>query len=131
MELAVNAGKRNSTLDVLRGLAVLLVMFHHIKLINKDAFSNPVLKIARYILTPMVRGGWIGVDLFFILSGFLVSGLLFTEYKNTGSFRPGSFLIRRGFKLYPSLFFFILVAFLFELQYNLHQGLVPSRSRTT
>ncbi|GEP50391.1 acyltransferase [Flavobacterium noncentrifugens] len=45
--------------------------------------------------------GWVGVDLFFVLSGFLVSGLLFKEYLRFGDIKPGKFLIRRGFKIYP------------------------------
>src|SRR5579871_6111228 len=49
-----------------------------------------------------------GVDLFFVLSGFLVSGLLFREYQQGRSISPGRFLIRRGFKIYPQ--FYLLVA---------------------
>ena len=45
--------------------------------------------------------GWIGVDLFFVLSGFLVSGLLFQEYLSCGEIQPAKFLIRRGFKIDP------------------------------
>lgn len=54
------------------------------------------------------RVGWAGVDLFFVLSGFLVSGLLFAEYRRHGSLRIGRFLIRRGFKIYPA--FYVLLA---------------------
>lgn len=45
--------------------------------------------------------GWIGVDLFFVLSGYLVSGLLFREYQKYGKLNVKRFLIRRGFKIYP------------------------------
>jgi peptidoglycan/LPS O-acetylase OafA/YrhL len=48
------------------------------------------------------RGGWIGVDLFFVLSGFLVSGLIFGEYRRRGQVSIGRFLIRRGLKIYPA-----------------------------
>jgi len=51
--------------------------------------------------------GWLGVDLFFVLSGFLVSRLLFQEFEKTGTVRPLRFLIRRGFKIYPSYYVFI------------------------
>ncbi len=51
--------------------------------------------------------GWIGVDLFFVLSGFLVSGLLFQEYQATRRIQPGRFLLRRGLKIYPQFYFFI------------------------
>jgi peptidoglycan/LPS O-acetylase OafA/YrhL len=63
------------------------------------------------------RGGWVGVDLFFVLSGFLVSGLLFSEYRKFHKISPLNFLIRRGLKIYPSFWFMILtttVVFLFQ-----------------
>jgi peptidoglycan/LPS O-acetylase OafA/YrhL len=81
---------RNSSLDVLRATAVLLVFCYH---------SEEALLVSRF--------GWIGVDLFFVLSGFLVSGLLFREYRATHQIRPGRFLLRRGLKIYPQFYFFI------------------------
>ncbi len=71
-------------LDFLRGIAIILVLFRHQVLFD--------------FLETM---GWIGVDLFFVLSGFLVSGLLFKEYQKFGSINAKLFLIRRGFKIYP------------------------------
>ncbi len=71
-------------LDFLRGIAIILVLFRHQLLF-------------RFLETM----GWIGVDLFFVLSGFLVSGLLFKEYQKFGSINAKLFLIRRGFKIYP------------------------------
>ncbi len=80
-------------LDFLRGIAIILVIFRH----------QPVIDFLQTM-------GWIGVDLFFVLSGFLVSGLLFREYQKFGSIKPGLFLIRRGFKIYP---IFYLTAILY------------------
>lgn len=54
------------------------------------------------------RFGGIGVDLFFVLSGYLISGLLFSEYKRTGRISISRFLIRRGFKIYPGYFAMVL-----------------------
>ena len=48
--------------------------------------------------------GWVGVDLFFVLSGFLVSGLLFREFQETERVQAGRFLLRRGFKIYPQFY---------------------------
>lgn len=81
---------RNPSLDVLRAAAVLLVFCYH---------SEGALLIARF--------GWIGVDLFFVLSGFLVAGLLFREYQNTQQVKAGRFLLRRGLKIYPQFYSFI------------------------
>ena len=83
---------RSSTLDILRAVAVLLVYCQH-------SVELPVVSAM----------GWVGVDLFFVLSGFLVSGLLFREYQQTQHVRSGRFLLRRGFKIYPQ--FYLLLAF--------------------
>ena len=84
---------RNQSLDVLRCIAVLLVL----------GFHYPYYGL-------WGRLGWIGVDLFFVLSGFLISGLLFQEYKRTGAINFKRFLIRRGLKIYPSFYLLIVLA---------------------
>jgi peptidoglycan/LPS O-acetylase OafA/YrhL len=89
--------KRQLSLDVLRGVAVLLVIFHHFPC------DSPILRVLQ-------NGGWVGVDLFFVLSGFLVSGLLFKQHQQEGRIRPINFLIRRGFKIYPAFWVFLAVS---------------------
>lgn len=76
--------KRLKELDFLRGVAILLVLLRH-----------------QHVSVYTTTMGWIGVDLFFVLSGFLVSGLLFAEYKKHNTVHAKRFLIRRGFKIYP------------------------------
>jgi peptidoglycan/LPS O-acetylase OafA/YrhL len=93
------------SLDLLRTLAVLLVLGHHAFAAWKVPSDWP-----EYIRAPFsawVRGGWVGVDLFFVLSGFLVSGLLFSEHRRSGHISPLRFYIRRGFKIYPSFYVFL------------------------
>lgn len=92
--------KRNVPLDVLRGLSVLLVCGHHLQ---GRLPSGPLEGLATFWHT---QGG-IGVDVFFVLSGFLVSGLLVEEYARRGEVRIGRFLVRRGCKLYPAYFAFL------------------------
>jgi peptidoglycan/LPS O-acetylase OafA/YrhL len=58
------------------------------------------------------------VDLFFVLSGFLISGLLFAEYRRHGSLRVGRFLIRRGFKIYPPFYVFLAVTMVAYLSFS-------------
>jgi peptidoglycan/LPS O-acetylase OafA/YrhL len=60
--------------------------------------------------------GGLGVDLFFVLSGFLVSGLLFREYLSLGRTNVGRFLIRRGFKIYPAFYVFVIVTVALRLR---------------
>ena len=63
-------------LDVLRAVAILLVLGRHMLPCPPETsvWANKLTNI-------WINGGWIGVDLFFVLSGFLVSGLLFQEYQ--------------------------------------------------
>lgn len=84
-------------LDLLRFLAVFLVLGRH--LIPCPESVSPWLAA---VTRAWHRGGWVGVDLFFVLSGFLVSGLLFREHRLQGHVRAGHFLVRRGFKIYPA-----------------------------
>ncbi len=114
--------KRNAALDVYRGIAVLLVMFNHIFLIDAAKLTNPLLKFLRPVLAFLFTGGWIGVDLFFVLSGFLVSGLLFKEYGSTFRVNAPRFLIRRGFKLYPSFIVFLAVTLVLERAYYFYSS---------
>lgn len=52
--------------------------------------------------------GWTGVDLFFVLSGFLISGLLFSEFKRCRAINLRRFFIRRGLKIYPAFYAFLI-----------------------
>ena len=90
--------RRNLGLDILRAVAVFLVLGNHLRPPD-DPWP---------LWVWLERGGWVGVDLFFVLSGFLVSGLLFQEWQKHGALRIGRFLLRRAFKLYPSLWGLVL-----------------------
>lgn len=92
--------KRSRQLDFLRGVAILLVLAIHLRLeIPKTPVVGPVFEFFNRI-------GWVGVDLFFVLSGFLVGGLLITEINKYGKIDPKRFLIRRGLKIYPLYYVF-------------------------
>jgi len=70
-------------LDGLRGIAIAMVVAYH-------AFGWPL-------------GGWLGVQLFFVLSGFLITTLLLEEHAATGAIRFGAFYARRARRLFPAL----------------------------
>src|SRR5262245_20756418 len=70
-------------LDGLRGVAILWVLSYHFRLL---------------------WGGFLGVDVFFVLSGFLISTLLTSEYQRNGSISLKNFYLRRVLRLWPALF---------------------------
>jgi peptidoglycan/LPS O-acetylase OafA/YrhL len=98
--------ERLLSIDVLRLVACLLVLGRHA---DWPQFSGPLAPFFQAWYT----GGWVGVDLFFVLSGFLIGGLLFSELRRSGSLRVGRFLIRRGWKIYPPFYAMILFTVLF------------------
>ncbi len=87
-----NRGRRSyaSGLDGIRALAVIAVILYHAGV-------------------PGLRGGFVGVDLFFVVSGYLVTGLLQREYSRTGRIRFGPFIARRGRRLVPALLLMLTV----------------------
>jgi peptidoglycan/LPS O-acetylase OafA/YrhL len=90
-------------LDGVRGLAILLVIFHN------ESSRYPFLYLDR-----VFANGWMGVDLFFVLSGFLITGILLDTKDSNGYFR--NFYARRCLRTWPlyycSLFFmFVVVPF--------------------
>jgi peptidoglycan/LPS O-acetylase OafA/YrhL len=85
-------------LDGLRGVAILLVLLIHV--------------------TNWPRGGLLGVDMFFTLSGFLITTLLLEEWEAHGSISLGKFYVRRYFRLFPALAVLIAVYVLFVLVFG-------------
>ncbi|OMH24145.1 hypothetical protein BKD30_09650 [Tersicoccus phoenicis] len=78
-------------LDGLRALAVVLVMLYH-------------------LLPQWVPGGMIGVDVFFVISGFLITSLLLVEFRSTGRIRLGAFWLRRARRLLPAMLLVLFVS---------------------
>jgi peptidoglycan/LPS O-acetylase OafA/YrhL len=92
-------------LDGVRGLAILLVLVSHLMLFNDKTGSRLGDSLAA------LRGlGWIGVDLFFVLSGFLITGILYDTLQDAHYFR--SFYMRRFLRIFPLYYgflFFLLI----------------------
>ena len=79
-----------SALDGLRGLAIVLVLLRHATLPFQTT-EIPILPVLGWDAATPLLNGWIGVDLFFVLSGFLISTVLIREKAKTG--RPSTSLI--------------------------------------
>ncbi len=84
--------------DGVRALAVLLVVSAHLRLIAGPVYDRW-----------QPKGGQVGVDIFFVLSGFLITGLLLREQWSAGAVRFGAFYGRRALRLLPALLLFVAV----------------------
>jgi len=82
-------------LDAVRGIAILVVIFHNY---SSQLSSLPLQSLARY--------GWMGVDLFFVLSGYLITGILFDTKQSPSYFK--NFYARRCLRIWP-LYYLILI----------------------
>lgn len=100
---------RIPSLDGLRGIAIILVMLHHFSFYGWE--TDPTTKLD-LIVKQISLGGWIGVDLFFVLSGFLITGILVSTKEDRRYFK--NFYMRRFFRIFP-LYFGFLLAFIFFL----------------
>lgn len=114
---AIHYPSRLIELDILRAAAIFLVLGRHM-----DSQGSETGGLIGQLLTGWQRGGWVGVDLFFVLSGFLVSGLLFREYIERGEVDVLRFLVRRGFKIYPPFYFLMAVTGAILLIGGMQQG---------
>jgi peptidoglycan/LPS O-acetylase OafA/YrhL len=104
----LNHSERNSTVDIFRAAAIIAVVLFH--------FQHTL-----YI-------GYLGVDMFFVISGFLVGGLLIKDFKSGKRISFADFFFKRGFKIWPSYYFFLIVTGIlgyFIFRYS-NPDLIPS-----
>jgi peptidoglycan/LPS O-acetylase OafA/YrhL len=85
-----------SSLDGLRALAVIAVLLYHAQ-------------------TSWLRGGFLGVDVFFVISGYLITSLLLVEWRQRGCIDLPAFWLRRARRLLPALFLLIGVTLAFAV----------------
>lgn len=88
--------KYRPELDGLRAIAVILVILYHSKIVilNKYIFA----------------GGFIGVDIFFVISGYLITRIILSEMLNTGKFSVKRFYEKRARRILPALFSILLIS---------------------
>lgn len=90
LNIEYSPNKHIPALDCIRGLAVLLIILFHF-------FDFVIFKF-----------GWVGVDLFFVLSGFLITGILLDSKSATYYYR--NFIVRRILRIFPLYYFVLLIS---------------------
>lgn len=98
----MSKGSRVEVLDGIRGIAILLVLLLHLYLPPEGGPWS--VEFARKILGAM----WTGVTLFFVLSGYLITGLLLKAKGSDGYFR--GFYARRSLRIFPAYYFVLFLA---------------------
>lgn len=102
-------------LDHLRALAILFVFFYHYRI---PIFDHPDW------LTDAAKFGWTGVDLFFVLSGFLISSQLFSQLKKGENISYKEFFLKRFFRIIPAYWVVVAVYFCFPF-FHEREALAP------
>jgi peptidoglycan/LPS O-acetylase OafA/YrhL len=112
-----NSTPRYHGLDTLRSLAILAVIGYHLLAFHADTVPDWAL--------PFVRIGWMGVDLFFVLSGYLIASQLLRKY--SGGSRPGlwEFYRNRLYRVMPA-FFVVLALYLLVPGWRETETLAPA-----
>ena len=100
-------------IDGIRAIAVLWVIIFHIWIFQHNTFPDILGEVAQNPLLVWITKGDLGVDLFFVISGFLIGSILFKEYKRTKTLNFKSFYLRRFLRLFPVYFFSMIIALYF------------------
>ena len=105
---------RIAVLDGVRGIAILLVIVFH----GSDAFLAG--RHAGLFARIAHEGGHLGVDIFFVLSGYLITSILFSEYKRDGRIDLGRFYWRRARRIFPAYYAYLAVVGILAVRGVLH-----------
>lgn len=112
-------------LDGLRGIAILLVVLYHYVSLGTPAAQNGIVTY----LQAAFQMGWSGVDLFFVLSGFLIGGVLLDAKVSNRYFK--TFYLRRIHRIFPIYYVWIGIYFLVSFTSLVHWagsvGIVPDK----
>jgi peptidoglycan/LPS O-acetylase OafA/YrhL len=95
-------------LDGLRAIAILLVLGRHAVHPYFDA-ASPILPIAGWDAAALLLNGWIGVDLFFVLSGFLITKHLLSRLDDPNGLALGPYLAKRALRIVPAYYAVLLL----------------------
>src|SRR5215217_6863548 len=93
---------RIKSIDGLRALSIIMVLLDHV------APTMPK-EITSFFLYQFIATSGIGVKIFFVISGYLITKLLMIEKEKTGSINIKHFYLRRAFRIFPIFYLYIAV----------------------
>jgi peptidoglycan/LPS O-acetylase OafA/YrhL len=102
------------SLNGIRAIAALLVVFHHVEQGKNSLGLNNIARTFTFV----EKLGSTGVTLFFVLSGFLITYLLYVERRETKTINITQFYIRRILRIWPLYFLIILISLLYDIYRN-------------
>lgn len=102
------------SINGLRAFSIILVICHHLSLQN-SFFKDIPTDNWGYLFVEFIKDGHLGVNVFFVISGFLITYLLQYEEKNTETISLKNFYVRRTLRIFPAYFFLLFVYFILQL----------------
>lgn len=115
-------------LDVLRFVAAFAVIVFHLGRDLQNFFSEYAVFSGFQYISKITDKGALGVNFFFVLSGFLITYLMFWEVKTRNTFSYKNFLMRRTLRIWPLYFLIVLIGFvmfplIFDAYETSHKGI--------
>lgn len=110
---------RYPSLNGLRAISIFFVICYHLSIQNnlfKEAFQYKLLQP----IINLIRDGSLGVNIFFVISGFLITSILLNEKNNSQTISFKFFYIRRTLRIFPAYFFYLGILFVLQLTSIIH-----------
>ena len=101
------------SLNGLRAISLVFVILIH-EQVNRHIFDNINQNKFLYIVTNFLCTGLLGVHIFFVISGFLITSLLLQEERKNQTVSLKNFYIRRTLRIFPAYYFMLLVYFMLQ-----------------
>lgn len=111
--------RKYPSLNGLRAISVLIVVIHHLEQQYKIFSGLDTIRGLKSILW-FIQDGQLGVNVFFVISGFLITSLLIKEELKTKTVSLKNFFARRTLRIFPAFFFLLGVYFLMQLAGYIH-----------
>jgi peptidoglycan/LPS O-acetylase OafA/YrhL len=108
--------KQIISLNGLRAISILIVIGAHLRIHNFFPETNKALKYFGF----MFFNGQLGVNVFFVISGFLITTLLIRERERSGTISLKNFYARRAFRIFPAYYFLLSVYFVLQILGYMH-----------